>query len=279
MLMQALRDHGAVIFTGLGDEYTAAIERMTEKAPSCLDGALKVTMDDGSQRFTLARDTISSTEPLPPCLAKEAAVITDAFDRIDEFFSQELKQAFGQKLNVFDPTQNSMIPWEDHNSKTHLHVYSRSNQSNNAIYSLPYHTDNGFYVLLTPSDNLPLRSISRDGSVHLFPGKDNVILILGTGLTEWLLPEEGLYPAPHALPALSNSLTSTPRTVMARMKVAPAQSLPQAGLQKPFDSHFLAPLQSESGPTLARLRKQRSAQVLLAVDSDCQTWPHACTHD
>ena len=137
-------------------------------------------------------------------------------------------------------------------------------------------TDNGLYVLLTPSDNLPLRSISRDGSVNLFPGKENVILMLGTGLTQWLLPSEGLYPAPHALPALSNSLTANPRTVMARMKVAPPQSLPQAGPQTTFDSHFSAPLQTESGNTLARLRKQRSAQGEGLDPSQCSAdWPHA----
>jgi len=279
ILMQALRHHGAVVFTDLGEEYTTAIERMTEKAPSCLDGALQVTMDDGSQRFTLARDSLSSTHPLPDCLAKEAAVITDAFDKVDEVFSQVLKQAFGAKLDVFDPALNRVTPWEDYNSKTHLHVYSRSQQPNTASFSLPFHTDNGLYVLLTPSDNLPLRSISSDGSVNLFPGKDTVILILGTGLTRWLLPKEGLYAAPHALPALSNSLTATPRTVMARMKVAPPLSLPLAGPQVPFDDHFSAPFQTETGKTLARLRKQRSAQYGTSTEDQCQVWPHACTHD
>ena len=97
-------------------------------------------MDDGSQRFTLARDTVSSTHTLPPCLAKEAAIITDAFDRVDVLFSQVLKKAYGPKLDVFDQTQNNVTHWEDYNSKTHLHVYSRSQQPNNAKFSLPYHT-------------------------------------------------------------------------------------------------------------------------------------------
>ena len=134
-------------------------------------------------------------------------------------------------------------------------------------------SDNGLYVLLTPSDNLPLRSISSDGSVNLFPGNDNVILILGTGLTDWLLPNEDLYPAPHALPALSESLTSAPRTVMARMKVAPAQSLPQEGQQTPFETHFSAPLETESGHTLARLRLQKRADDHSAQCS--ASWTHA----
>ena len=40
--MESLRHHGAVVFTDLGEEYTAAVARMKEKAPSCLDGALQV---------------------------------------------------------------------------------------------------------------------------------------------------------------------------------------------------------------------------------------------
>jgi len=273
-LLEGLQHHGAVVFTGLGDDYTYAVEKMTEKGPSCLDGALQVTMDDGSQRFTLARDTVSSTHPFPHCLAKEAATITTAFDQVDQVFSKVLKKQYGKKLDVFDPSINSVTPWDDYNSKTHLHVYSRGNQSNDASFSLPYHTDNGLYVLLTPSDNLPLRSISSDGSVNLFPGNDNVILILGTGLTDWLLPNEDLYPAPHALPALSESLTSAPRTVMARMKVAPAQSLPQEGQQTPFETHFSAPLETESGHTLARLRLQKRADDHSAQCS--ASWTHAC---
>merc|ERR1711862_53231 len=113
---------------------------------------------------------------------------------------------------------------------------------------------------------------SRDGSINLFPGTDNVILILGTGLTQWLLPGEDLHAAPHALPALSNSLTPAPRTVMARMKVAPPQSLPQAGPKTSFDSHFSAPLETEGGSTLVRLMKQRSAEPDNHGSQCSQSW-------
>ena len=41
-LMDGLRRHGAVVFTDLGEEYVAAVGRMAEKAPACLDGALQV---------------------------------------------------------------------------------------------------------------------------------------------------------------------------------------------------------------------------------------------
>ena len=90
--------------------------------------------------------------------------------------------------------------------------------------TLPYHTDSGMYVLLTPSDLIHVNAISKNGDSHvrnycyqpcyhqietiiisvlpttklsiiriqvLNTGDDSVILILGTGLTSWLLPNEG----------------------------------------------------------------------------------------
>merc|ERR1712107_348417 len=127
----------------------------------------------------------------------------------------------------------------------------------------PYHTDNGMYVLLTPSSILPLRSISKNGEVNLLnTDSSSVILLLGTGLTSWLLPERKLYAAPHGLPALATILSTAPRTVIARMRVAPPGSLP-SGARKTsptFTSHFAAPLESETGATLARLVRQRGTQ-------------------
>jgi len=230
-------------------------------------------MDDGSHRFTLARDTVSSNYPFPDCLAEEAANITAAFDRVDQVFSKVMKQEYGPRLDVLG--EKSMTSWDEYGSKTHLHVYKSTQQPNNASLALPYHTDNGLYVLLTPSNNFPLRSISSDGNVNLL-GTGDVILLLGTGITQWLLPGMGLYAPPHAVPALSTSLTTAPRTVMARMRVAPDQSWPQTGSKISFRSHFNAPLETEKGHTLARMLKQRSPQG--HASGQCsQSWPHACS--
>jgi len=166
-----------------------------------------------------------------------------------------------------------MRKWEDLDSKTHLHVYKQTESFSSAPLALPYHTDNGLYVLLTPSSILPLLSISKDANIHLLDtGDDSILLLLGTGLTDWLLPGSGLYAPPHALPALSTSLSPSPRTVLARMKVAPSLSVPSSSLtSSTFWSHFSAPLHTEKGHTLSRLRKQRSAGC-------SQDWPHACQH-
>ena len=97
-------------------------------------------MSDGSQRCTLHRDTVSDTHPFPDYLAEESAKITSAFDRVDEFFTQILKEKFGPKLDVLNPNEDNVTTWDDYDTLTHLHMYSRGQQQNNASFMLPYHT-------------------------------------------------------------------------------------------------------------------------------------------
>jgi len=286
-VMGALQSEGALIFTGLGEEYIAALESLNRRAPYCLEGrGLTVEMDDGSERLTVARDTVGAIGPFPDCVRLEADVVSDAFDRVDKVFNQLMRQQFGKDLDVVEEERNVTKVWEEFDSKTHLHVYRRSNKVTTAPLALPYHTDNGMYVLLTPSSILPLRAIDRAGEVSLLDsGSSSVILILGTGVTSWLMPDSGLYAAPHGLPALATILSPAPRTVMARMRVAPPGSLPSSATHstsKVFWTHFSAPLETETGSTLQRLIRQRrqsdadGSEVL--SKSDCQSWPHACTH-
>merc|ERR1711973_48876 len=282
-VVAALQTHGALIFTGLGEEYSAALGSLSKRAPYCLEGrGLTVEMDDGSERLTVARDTVGATGPFPDCVKNEADVISDAFDRVDKVFSQLMRKNYGADLDVVEEENNATKVWEELDTKTHLHVYRRSNKMTTAPLALPYHTDNGMYVLLTPSSILPLRTISKTREVNMLDAdSSSVILLLGTGVTSWLLPQSKLYAAPHGLPALATILSPAPRTVVARMRVAPPRSLPRSA--KPdtaasFWSHFSAPLETETGATLERmLRQRRSAE---ADNSNCsQDWPHACEHE
>jgi len=279
-LVSELRTHGALVVSGLGPAYLHALEALREEAPNCLEKAtLSVTMDDGSERVTTARDTETRAQPFPGCVNEEVVVITNHFDLVDKLLAGVLREEFGDRLDVMDQGGNTSLSrsWEEMGSKTHLHVYRQTDEPTASSLSLPFHTDNGFYVVLTPSSSLPLRYLSKDGEQHVLDTPDDsIIVLLGTGLTSWLLgPDSDLHSPPHALPALSSSLSSKPRTVMARMRVAPAQSVPISSPSSPtFWEHFSSPLDTETGPTLARLRKQRS------LGNDCSPdWPHACTHD
>ena len=284
-LMGALQSQGALIFTGLGEEYSSALESLSRMAPYCLEGrGLKVEMDDGSERLTVARDTVvrgrdnGPLAPFPDCVMQETGVVSDAFDRVDKVFSKMMRLQFGNKLDVVEEESNVTKVWEEFDSKTHLHVYRRSNKVTTAPMALPYHTDNGMYVLLTPSSILPLRTIDKKGEVSLLDsGSSSVILILGTGITSWLMPDSGLYAAPHGLPALATILSPTPRTVMARMRVAPPGSLPSSVAKEAsstFSTHFSAPYETETGATLRRLIRQKRHTE--GDTSGCsQEWPHA----
>jgi len=244
-----------------------------------------VEMDDGSERLTVARDTVvrgrdsGPLAPFPDCVMKETEVVSDAFDRVDKVFSRMMRLQFGNKLDVVEEESNVTKVWEEFDSKTHLHVYRRSNKVTTVPMALPYHTDNGMYVLLTPSSILPLRAINKKGEVSLLDsGSSSVILILGTGITSWLMPDSGLYAAPHGLPALATILSPAPRTVMARMRVAPPGSLPSSVAKEAsstFSTHFSAPLETETGATLRRLIRQKRHTE--GDTSGCsQEWPHAC---
>merc|ERR1712179_400751 len=188
----ALNETGQIQFTGLGSEYKAALQNIRKKLPNCLDESLEVELDDGSRRFTIARDTDTDIRP--------------------------------------------------------------------------FHTDNGLYLLLTPSPVLQLLTMSREGSVYEIPSSDDsIILLLGTGLTSWLLPHHHLYSPPHAVPSIANHLT---RAVFGRMKVAPLEAT-NYNSDITFGQHFYSGLsdhgdelhQDEHGDKLhhARLRRQAEA--------------------
>merc|ERR1712107_123489 len=279
-VMRALQSEGALIFTGLGEEYRAALASLSKKAPYCLEGrdGLTAECDDGSERLTVARDTVSDTEAFPECVRLEADVVSDAFDRVENVFSQLMRRQFGKNLDVLGEDRNVTKLWEEFDTKTQLHVYRRNlNKGTSSPLALPYHTDNGMYALLTPSSILPLRTIDKRGEVSILDSdSSSVILLLGTGLTSWLMPDSGLYAAPHGLPALSTMLSPSPRTVMARMQVAPPNSLPSSATlnhnSEFFSTHLLAPLITQTGPTLQRLIQQRSQ----GGNSDCsQYWPYS----
>lgn len=263
----ALNETGQIQFTGLGSEYKAALQNIRKKLPNCLDESLEVELDDGSRRFTIARDTDTDIRPFPSCVEEDIEIITKYFDKVDNFVMEVLKQKFGSSLDIV--AKNISYELEDLPTKSHLHLYAkdpaRAQQSNTSL-SLPFHTDNGLYLLLTPSPVLQLLTMSREGSVSEIPSSDDsIILLLGTGLTSWLLPHHHLYSPPHAVPSIANHLT---RAVFGRMKVAPLEATNyNSGIT--FGQHFYSGLpdhgdelhHDEHGDKLhhARLRRQAEA--------------------
>jgi len=267
--LAALSESGIVQFSGLGGEYRQALQNIRKNTPNCLQDSLEVELDDGSKRFTIARDSETDLRRFPACVQEDVEIITEYFDKVDKFVMDVLKNKFATKLQI--SVENKSYELEDLPTKSHLHVYEKdpaAAESANSSLSLPFHTDSGLYLLLTPSSVLPLQLLTRDGSItELPPNDDSIIFLLGTGLTSWLIPEEKLYAVPHAVPSITNSEFLT-RTVFGRMKVAPLLATTRSGGET-FGEHFYSPLAETEGGTsqhLARLRRQ--------VETDhSQHWP------
>ncbi len=186
----------------------------------------------------------------PACLRPEMTAVTSTFDQVEWILTAALGRLLGnQTLLVATSGTASRSPIRslpELASKTHLHVYKPAEEDTverkevGELLSLPYHLDNGLYLLLTPSRLGPLRLKSRSGRLVRTDAvpEDAVIFLLGRGLTDWLLQAtngvEGeeyrnLVPALHAVPSMRGTGPGTAmRTVVARMRVAPMTAVPAA---------------------------------------------------
>merc|ERR1712112_393899 len=60
-LLSSLETEGLLVFSSLGAQYTAALQQLRENGPECVDSALQVTLEDGSERLTLEPSLTVST--------------------------------------------------------------------------------------------------------------------------------------------------------------------------------------------------------------------------
>jgi hypothetical protein len=98
---------------------------------------------------------------------------------------------------------------------------------------VPFHVDNGLYLILTPFPNHGLQIKTSTGSIVNTDNLDSnsVLVLMGRGLADWLLQnkpvEQALFhPVPHAVGALKDNLKT--RSIYARMKIAPPDGKPVA---------------------------------------------------
>ena len=103
----------------------------------------------------------------------------------------------------------------------HLHVYQRNGnetlQKNS--YSVPFHKDRGLILYVSHSPDHPVQIKNKEGTLLNTSNLDmnSVIVILGSGLTDWLLENSQLHASSHGVPSLTEQLAH--RVVVARMKV------------------------------------------------------------
>merc|ERR1712179_246066 len=206
-IKRALHQVGAIAVDGLSADYVHALESLRTAAPACLDGSLRVKLNDAVERFSHVQ---SNGEAAPKCVKADYDTVIATFVKV------------GSQIKELSELE----------TKTHLHVYINNQVGNAPItnpFSLPFHQDNGLFLMLTPSDKLPVVLKDFQGRPVFTDrlGSDAVMFLVGRGLTDWLLQdaEHGIFPPPHAVPSLAGT-PITDRTVMARMKIAEYNAVP-----------------------------------------------------
>ena len=247
--------YGVFAITDIGIDYKEALEEFYKNAPTCFDQLShnhknsnipkEVQLPDGSTRRTFATEN----KEYPDCL--QMTLISKVFDDIDKHIATLLTKLSDNQELVYTPNDNTeeSILLQDAPIKDHIHVYTKHNyhqkefkgtmekdQHNNDDHGddnhlVPFHVDNGIYLLLTPFPNHGLEVELSNGKKVSTKDVDSesVLVLMGRGLTDWLLQvdeKRSIYHAtPHGVPSLKHSDISS-RSVYARMKVAPASAIP-----------------------------------------------------
>ena len=229
------------------------------EAPQCVGSDFRyprVTLADGSTRRTSA----TSTGNYPDCIMESAKIVSSVFDSVQILVSKLIVTTGGRDISYEE--EGSPISLTSAPHKDHIHVYERDpsqvldnhrhhdTMSQGGDYLVPYHVDNGIFLLITPFPNHGMNLEMSDGSVVSTDdiGRGSIIVLFGLGLTDWLLQNDRVaasefHPVPHAVPALR---TLRHRSVFARMVVAPATATP-AGGSLTFDEVFMRRSLNESG--------------------------------
>jgi len=275
---KALQEVGGFAVEGLGKDYANALLSLQESAPHCLDGSKRVTLDDGAERFTFVE---SDHVGLPACLQDQTEIIQSAFDQVELEVTKILSQIVGNS-SLLVKESGELKQLSDLPSKTHIHVYKPSHSLSNTIsqpYSLPFHRDNGLYLLLTPSPTSPLLLQSSTGkpvSTSLV-SSSSVLFLLGRGVTSWLLQAtpHSLVAAPHAVPSMADG--ARPRVVLARMKVAGDSAVPairRGKGQKTFQQVFTDGTINPSAASLCHYGGPLTEDDFLHRHQRDACWPH-----
>ena len=309
-------DRGAIsafAVTGLNDDYyyTDALEDLIKKSPVCLETTARKTLDvelsNGSSRKTFATQDSS----YPECIATPMGVLAASFDEVERHVSGVINQVLGGGESMYYPSANSEEAKELKNAphKDHVHVYRMENNQEHISHNqrhgedahqhlnhhhhhhhkreamVPYHTDNGLFLLLTPFHDHPLVLKTTSG-MEISTGdlpRDSILVLFGLGMTDWYLQagqmrEFQFHAAPHSVPALTTAAST--RTVYARMKVMEGPSIPRIHDQLTFNDVFkrTAPGPKDSQLCTVDLARNESfrANWVKTLDDGCAAGEAFC---
>ena len=308
-LLDLLRDDGgrvgAFAVTGIPVAgYGDRLSEMMGKARDCIgrnESLPAIDLPANSRRRTYATED----DVYPECVAREAEVVSRAFDLVGAGVSGAVEAVYGGEL-FYARAEGVRRRLAEAPHKDHIHFYEQrgelvhSRRNLESAPLVPEHTDNGLFLMITPfpEQSLVVRTSSgrRISTADLDPA-DTVLVLTGVALPDWLLQGEraavrrAFHPVPHSVPHVG----ATPiggRTVFARMKVAPGGAVPitpKTESAHRHDSDFLTfeevfvresrsyPLSSESSLCSVDLESERYQR---AVRDQCEVEGTAyCWHD
>ena len=190
LLHDVFREDGALVVSSLPPEYAEAVRGLKTHGPKCLENNSLPVFDlpDGSQRRTFALDSDTRTE-YPDCVEEESNTIHQYFDHLDTVMSAVILDVIGDLGKTEWTTEDSQGGnILDKVYKEHIHVYT-NHEEQGTDYAVPFHTDNGLMLFLTPFQEHPL-VIRNRREEHLdlsHIGDDSVIVIIGSALPNWLV--------------------------------------------------------------------------------------------
>jgi hypothetical protein len=118
-------------------------------------------MNDGSLRMTFA----SGTGNYPDCLSEEMEIISNTFDQVDQIVSDIIEVVVGNELKYkIGKTIHDLI---DSPIKGHIHTYKKGphTKSKGNEYMVPFHVDNGLYLMITPYPSHGLKIKTSSGTI------------------------------------------------------------------------------------------------------------------
>ncbi|XP_059082953.1 uncharacterized protein LOC131880360 [Tigriopus californicus] len=209
------------------DEIQKSLNDLRTQAPRCFDktqGLSEIKMLDGATRQTYATERGA----YPDCLSKPMHRLSDVFDQI-ETEVVKLIQGGTQALQYQVGDKDFHLRNAPH--KDQVRVYHPRNGQTRVpkSFMVPFHRDNGLFLILTPVPDHPLIIELESGNAISTGqlGPSTILVLMGLGTSDWLFQGEkrpDFWATPHAVPSFDPGVKT--RTVFARMKVVPNEAVP-----------------------------------------------------
>merc|ERR1712055_83102 len=91
-IKRALHQVGAIAVDGLSADYVRALEPIRTAAPACLEGSLRVKLNDAVERFSHVQ---SNGEEAPKCVKADYDAVISTFDKVENEITGVLANILG----------------------------------------------------------------------------------------------------------------------------------------------------------------------------------------